>query len=305
MVPSSTATPCSGEGECLYDEATGLAFCNCPPDRYGEDCSGLCLKGENNQVCDGRGICDPNNGACECLDGTYGSICQYDCPGGVNNPCNQNGICDPISGVCVCDGAHWGGACVYTCPGQMEEAAACSDHGDCDDVSGHCKCFQGWEGEDCSLQTSSTNTGTFNKTALLAVLGALLALCLLSFGCAYYKRRPLVDWMLWKLGGFRFTRFKDAGSPDEDLGADGTEMTSKHGSTQKKRGKILTSSYPASDEFEVAHSDTATDLPAYVPPPTSAPVVMHAAGGGGASSQDQNQSETIVGLALENDKQDV
>jgi len=57
---------------------------------------------------------------------------------------------------------------------------------------------------------------------LVVIVFILLVLCAI----AYIKRKPLMEWTLWKLAGFRFTRFADEredsnhlpGSPGVDLG---------------------------------------------------------------------------------------
>ena len=93
---------------------------------------------KENKECSNRGICDSNNGICNCAD-------FYDTSNGYNNPGTR-------------------GDCGYTtqtiqfCPGSI----SCSAHGQClNNPTYQCQCHDGWTGADCSERLCPTGLGWF------------------------------------------------------------------------------------------------------------------------------------------------
>ena len=181
----------------------GIRGIVCLPGFYGPDCESECVGGAE-MACLGNGICKDNldgDGSCicqleytgpscdlcssyflpypqcwSCIPGIYGSDCDHECPGGLENLCNSNGDChDGLngSGQCSCDSRFDGDACdecapgfknyphcdecldgfygpsCEVCPGEDEP---CGEHGDCDDGitgSGLCRCDDGFDGDLC------------------------------------------------------------------------------------------------------------------------------------------------------------
>lgn len=93
-------------------DLTGFAgeFCEkqCPPDRYGVDCSQLCDCQQNSK-------CNPFTGECECPPGYTGNHCEFQCPRSNYGPdcklkcnCSNDAICNPIDGMCVCGPGYVG-----------------------------------------------------------------------------------------------------------------------------------------------------------------------------------------------------
>lgn len=67
-------------------------------------------------------------GFCEdgCRQGLYGSVCQFECPGGFANPCSGAGACDDGrtgAGTCACDAGFHGSACQYSCSDDAQNGA--------------------------------------------------------------------------------------------------------------------------------------------------------------------------------------
>jgi len=127
--------------------------------------------------CSNRGICNRENGICECFENYEGIACERSvCP----NNCNNQGVCytekqlaedagriyetpwdaDKFVG-CVCDLGFRGPDCrLVECSsgpdilkGYGNEAGRdCSGRGLCDYTSGNCDCFKGYYGKMCQYQ---------------------------------------------------------------------------------------------------------------------------------------------------------
>eukprot|EP00755_Sulcionema_specki_P015350 Sspe_Gene.59133::Locus_32474_Transcript_1_1_Confidence_1.000_Length_7403::g.59133::m.59133 len=107
---------CSGHGVCNWGEAS-TGQCSCEPDYYPlQNCSVQC----NTQICRAKGLeypqCNPDSGACECLDDVTGHW--------AGAKCNE------------CKLMWWGPTCMVPCD--------CSMHGGCDADTGECQCFGKW-----------------------------------------------------------------------------------------------------------------------------------------------------------------
>ncbi|KAJ8316207.1 hypothetical protein KUTeg_006221, partial [Tegillarca granosa] len=147
--------PCSG---CLNDfcyQDTGVCYnqSGCRQGFYGRRGSELMC----NHTCDPNcKTCDKSNGTCkDCVPGTYGNLCEQNCPKGCKNAnCSRGGICyeDCVKG-------YYGETCDKIC------SENCSAEG-CDKHYSYCKeCKMGLYGLLCSEQCSSRcNRNTCNKT---------------------------------------------------------------------------------------------------------------------------------------------
>lgn len=74
----------------------------CPPDRYGLNCSEECR-------CANGGKCHHISGECMCASGFTGPLCTDTCPQGTHGKqckseckCQNNGKCNPQDGTCEC-----------------------------------------------------------------------------------------------------------------------------------------------------------------------------------------------------------
>jgi hypothetical protein len=144
---SDGAVVCSSNGICDADSGV----CICKGGYYGDDCASSCARsmvnntnltttssssGNNSYLpCSGQGSCAGNT--CNCFTGFFGEACEYECPGGAQNPCNGRGECS-VFGVCTCDGSAYGTSCDLPCPGGFE--LPCNFQGTCMS-SGGCSCF--------------------------------------------------------------------------------------------------------------------------------------------------------------------
>jgi len=103
------------------------------------------IKGtKENDYCSGRGLCNTEEGWCDCYDtngDTYGSSNGYG-NGGIRGDC----------GYALTTIRH--------CPGEV----ACSGHGKCnsDDGSYKCSCAVGWQGGDCSERSCPFGLSWYN-----------------------------------------------------------------------------------------------------------------------------------------------
>eukprot|EP00760_Papus_ankaliazontas_P018596 PhM_4_TR17551/c1_g1_i1/m.72348 len=179
------ATPCNNHGEC--NPRYGVCTCHrdpalgfwqgddcgrCDPFYEGNTCTKKCPTNSSGGVCNGRGSCyegkcfDCVSGfcgtACEssgvscgssCLLGRWGDVCQFFCPGIVEDgaPCNGHGVCSSGragTGVCMCFEGYSGDACERSCPGATS-TGFCSGHGRCSNAK--CTCESGYTLEDCSM----------------------------------------------------------------------------------------------------------------------------------------------------------
>ncbi|CAM9203672.1 unnamed protein product [Ectocarpus sp. 12 AP-2014] len=102
---------------------------------YDSDAIGYTsVKGtKENEECSNRGICDTQDGICECFTSNEDIFASSD---GYNGP-GTRGDC----GYQVTTTAG--------CPGEI----ACSGHGTCDESDFTCDCNDGWTAGDCSLRT--------------------------------------------------------------------------------------------------------------------------------------------------------
>jgi len=150
---------CNNRGKCVVGES-GDVVCQCENLYTGDNCSTLVCPGYPNNICNGRGFCNDDNGSPECVcttPGYYGDSCQnftaeggnISCPG--DPICSDHGDCD--NGTCVCD-AYWEGSSCgeRNCP--ETNGLKCSNRGDCigTDTYSYCNCTaEGWIGLGCEL----------------------------------------------------------------------------------------------------------------------------------------------------------
>lgn len=82
-------------------------------------------------------------------------------------------------------------------------------------------------GQQNNPTSPGTPDGGGGMGATIALI-AIVALIAVGAGVAYWKRVPLSEWLLWRLGNFRFRRFRDHeggdGISDDDDGGDGVAL---------------------------------------------------------------------------------
>ncbi|XP_038115570.1 protein draper isoform X8 [Culex quinquefasciatus] len=131
---------------------------DCPPNRWGSDCSQVC-KCKNNSTCDAQ------DGSCSCPKGYRGTTCEFQCPSDRFGQdcaemcqCLNGGKCDPVSGECYCAPGFTGPLCAQKCPegkhgDQCQSDCRCQNGGSCDSQTGvrcESRCQMGLYGESCS-----------------------------------------------------------------------------------------------------------------------------------------------------------
>jgi len=122
--------------------------------------------------CSLRGYCDYPTGSCKCDPMFSNFDCSYmACP---HPSCNQGGAC-LLSGRCVCRYAVFENDCSvnFECPNE------CSYQGYCTPGNkggpGACRCYDGFYGEDCSVEVAFSGAARLN-VSLWQATAALVAL---------------------------------------------------------------------------------------------------------------------------------
>jgi len=121
--------------------------CQCDPGYHGRHCEYvLCSATERDNQCNNQGRCNWQSGVCECYTGYFGKYCEF---ATCTDDCSNFGVCDVQTGYCSCEHASYqntdGGGCRFGyCPNN------CSGNGDCDFVHRTCRCNEGWILSDCS-----------------------------------------------------------------------------------------------------------------------------------------------------------
>ena len=159
---------CSGAGQCYDGFCTcGLGRCgpaceetaadclvyDCPPGRYGYNCSGVCPGGAQ-APCTGHGFCQAKvygTGVCHCAAGYAGVDCGLVCPGAPGPVCAGHGVCGHADARCTCDPTYAGADCRLRCP--IVAGRVCAGHGECNSGAagnGACVCAPGYGVADCS-----------------------------------------------------------------------------------------------------------------------------------------------------------
>jgi len=158
----------------------------------------MVVKGSKDNIqCSNRGICNHDDGICECINGLEGSYgpsdgygnlgqrddCGYigksvfDCP----SSCMHRGLCDKATFTCICDRGYDGPDCsLRVCPKALSWFSnpslsellflslkfddifmvECSDMGLCNRLTGECYCNVGFEGHACDkMSCTSTRLG--------------------------------------------------------------------------------------------------------------------------------------------------
>jgi len=113
-------------------------------------------------ACSARARCDRDR--CMCLNtGYWGTACTTRCM------CDNLAACVQSTGACSCYPGTWGSRCQYTCPGfAFSDFSVCSRHGVCvnDTSSGpRCVCFGGYRGPNCSITSTATAADSGTATA--------------------------------------------------------------------------------------------------------------------------------------------
>jgi hypothetical protein len=158
---------CSGKGQCVLDEVTGLPNndCECVESRVGADCTqcapgyyppGLCdVTCDRHTKCSGHGSCNWQ-GNCICDTAWTGARCNECAPkyypkrnctiwcGAAN--CEPPSRCNRF-GECYCTGNRWGETCSNLCPRCKPSGTIKCDAGTMG--SGRCLCYPGWGGAMC------------------------------------------------------------------------------------------------------------------------------------------------------------
>ncbi|XP_038115566.1 protein draper isoform X4 [Culex quinquefasciatus] len=137
---------------------------DCPPNRWGSDCSQVC-KCKNNSTCDAQ------DGSCSCPKGYRGTTCEFQCPSDRFGQdcaemcqCLNGGKCDPVSGECYCAPGFTGPLCAQKCPegkhgDQCQSDCRCQNGGSCDSQTGKCICPAGYTGSVCANRCQSQRYG--------------------------------------------------------------------------------------------------------------------------------------------------
>ncbi|XP_055538760.1 protein draper isoform X3 [Wyeomyia smithii] len=150
---------CIAPEECRCDQGYVGKTCNinCPPMRWGSDCSQTC-------ECKNNSTCNAQDGRCHCQKGYRGQFCEFQCPADrFGQDCNEvcqcrnGGKCDPISGECYCAPGFTGPLCAQKCPEgkhgeQCRSDCRCQNGGSCDSQTGvrcESRCTLGYYGESC------------------------------------------------------------------------------------------------------------------------------------------------------------
>ncbi|CUI14594.1 GPI-anchored surface protein, putative, partial [Bodo saltans] len=155
--------PCSGHGECSSGMG-GSGICLCDVGYGLADCSGLCPRDNQGNICGGTtngGSCDIATAQCQCNGTNTGVACDIPCPIYNGQVCGGRGSCvsDGYSSGCACFPYFGGAACNETCTGHT---AQCSGHGQCE-KSGFCLCAESnqtgfWAGDgNCSTCSQEYN----------------------------------------------------------------------------------------------------------------------------------------------------
>ncbi|XP_058838776.1 protein draper isoform X4 [Topomyia yanbarensis] len=151
---------CVAPEECRCDEGYVGKTCNinCPPMRWGSDCSQKCQ-------CQNNSTCNAQDGRCQCPKGYRGQFCEFQCPSDrFGQDCNElcqclnGGKCDPVSGECYCAPGFTGPLCAQKCPEgkhgeQCRSDCRCQNGGSCDPQTGvrcESRCPLGYYGESCN-----------------------------------------------------------------------------------------------------------------------------------------------------------
>lgn len=150
---------CVAPEKCQCEHGWGGLSCdiNCPPERWGRDCTKKC-------DCMNNSTCDSATGECLCSKGFTGKNCNSMCPPdkyGQNCEeqcrCANEGTCNHISGECVCQSGFTGPLCMERCPEgthgvECKQECSCQNDGKCDSTTGQCTCPPGRTGSNCELK---------------------------------------------------------------------------------------------------------------------------------------------------------
>ena len=102
------STECKSAGN--LTELPGRELCNMMPggvfnEWYGPSCSSKCVFGTVHSL----------NATCICNRGYWGTSCDKICPGGASSSCNGKGVCDVQNGTCSCNPNYRGSATCEKC----------------------------------------------------------------------------------------------------------------------------------------------------------------------------------------------
>ncbi|CAL1544882.1 unnamed protein product, partial [Lymnaea stagnalis] len=171
------------DGKCYSCALEGkkLPYCtqDCDPGFYGAECKSNCSRN-----CSQSGpICDVINGDCSaCIPGYYGNKCAAACP----TNCKDS-FCDFNSGNCIsCQAGYHGSRCDEECSNNTYGencknncSSKCirriTDDRICNRVNGHCYnvCLSGFEGSNCTILKSSSNSNPDDGKTIGAVVGSI------------------------------------------------------------------------------------------------------------------------------------
>ncbi|XP_062710528.1 uncharacterized protein LOC109409735 isoform X2 [Aedes albopictus] len=157
---------CIAPETCKCNEGYAGKICNinCPPNRWGSDCSQLCQ-------CKNNSTCKAQDGSCACQKGYRGDHCEYQCPSDRFGQdcaevcqCQNGGKCDPVSGECYCAPGFTGPLCAERCPEgkhgeQCRSDCRCQNGGSCDSQTGECICPAGYTGSVCANRCQGQRYG--------------------------------------------------------------------------------------------------------------------------------------------------
>ena len=124
---------CSSSGN--YNETT--SSCECDAGFVGFACQYEC---DGATTCNGRGVCDGEDGCCVCDEGFVGLRCEHACDARFD--CHGNGKCNDM-GECECDPCYNGDKCQFFCGKNVSDPFA-AQRGRCLDDQCHCdSCYSG------------------------------------------------------------------------------------------------------------------------------------------------------------------
>lgn len=141
---------CSGHGVCESDtEAVLLGegisvfpnVCFCRQGWAGKACDAKQCAVVDGRYCGNNGSCA--DGECVCDSAWKGAACdESNCPAG----CGDHGEC-AYADTCKCAEGFHGSDC-----SKLSCATSCGAHGDCQDSDGKCKCDRGWKSAGCTTE---------------------------------------------------------------------------------------------------------------------------------------------------------